>query len=316
MNPHERASGPARQDPSIEAGAIERIDPARDPRSLRRADAEARRAAQTVYDGPVILEAGAGTGKTTALVGRIVGWIMNRGWERGRTRAQQHNPSATSEDIARAVLDGVVAITFTEAAAAEMETGVGKVLRAIALDETPSHILPDNLPPERTERLLRAEALLGNLDRLQAHTIHGWCSRILNRFPLEAGLHPLLTVDADGSLRREIAEEVVEEYLHSGYTRQIDPALLRLARDGKGPGDLAQALVLLVEKGVDPPDLHDPLSRKRLEEFREELIELFDRIDPSIAAALHTISRRGNAQVFADWVEKVRNRLKPPCDIY
>ena len=276
---------------------------------LREADGQARRAAQTLFDGPFVLEAGAGTGKTTALVSRIVGWTMNRGWEKGRARAAQHHESPGADEIAMAVLDGVVAITFTEAAAAEMETGVGRTLSAIVRGEIPPYIVGDNLPDDPSERSRRAEALLGNLDRLQAHTIHGWCSRLLNRFPLEAGLHPRLTVDADGSLRRQVAEEVVEEHLHAAYTHEVEAPLLRLARDGKGPGDLAEALILLVEKGVKSDDLVGRMDEEHLSRYHRRLTELFARIEPEITAALSGLSRAPNAVAFATWVERVRSAL-------
>ena len=51
-----------------------------------RADAEARRLAQIVFDRPVVLEAGAGTGKTSVLVARVVNWCLGEGWERGWAR--------------------------------------------------------------------------------------------------------------------------------------------------------------------------------------------------------------------------------------
>ncbi|MFY9823780.1 MAG: UvrD-helicase domain-containing protein, partial [Thermoanaerobaculia bacterium] len=53
---------------------------------LRGQDREARRAAQTRFDRPLVLEAGAGTGKTTTLIGRLLAWTLGAGWERTARR--------------------------------------------------------------------------------------------------------------------------------------------------------------------------------------------------------------------------------------
>jgi ATP-dependent exoDNAse (exonuclease V) beta subunit len=63
------------------------------------ADTEARRRILTEFGTSFFVEAAAGTGKTSALVGRIVGLV--------RTGA--------------GTLDRVVAVTFTEKAAGEMK---------------------------------------------------------------------------------------------------------------------------------------------------------------------------------------------------
>ena len=48
----------------------------------------------------------------------------------------------------------------------------------------------------------RARALLGTLDHLAVRTIHAFCRGLLADHPLEAGVHPDLTIDADGQPRR------------------------------------------------------------------------------------------------------------------
>src|SRR5215208_5679965 len=94
-------------------------------------DRAARLAAQRIFDRPLLVEAGAGTGKTTTLVARVLAWSLGPGWERARERQSARGSGFSSpgapasgeeverERLAASVLRGVVAITFTEAAAAE-----------------------------------------------------------------------------------------------------------------------------------------------------------------------------------------------------
>ncbi|HXO43627.1 MAG TPA: UvrD-helicase domain-containing protein, partial [Thermoanaerobaculia bacterium] len=66
----------------------ERRPPPRDPPAadtaagLLASDRAARAAAQTRFDRPLVLEAGAGTGKTTTLIARLLAWCLGEGWER------------------------------------------------------------------------------------------------------------------------------------------------------------------------------------------------------------------------------------------
>ena len=99
----------------------------------RLSDAAARRLAQTEFDRPVAVEAGAGTGKTTVLVARILAWCLGRGWERAHAdEFDEVGPQVQPDAVANRVLDGLVAITFTEAAAAQMARryDLGQVIHA------------------------------------------------------------------------------------------------------------------------------------------------------------------------------------------
>ena len=108
------------------------------PSDLKRRDEEARRAAHAVFDRPLVVVAGAGTGKTTILVSRVLSWCLSPGWEEALQAIEEletdpSKPDSVSEAaVARRVLEGVVAITFTEAAAAEMANRVAETLAQIA----------------------------------------------------------------------------------------------------------------------------------------------------------------------------------------
>ncbi|HEX9944926.1 MAG TPA: UvrD-helicase domain-containing protein [Thermoanaerobaculia bacterium] len=247
---------------------------------LRQRDRDARRAAQTRFDAPLILQAGAGTGKTTTLIGRLLAWSLGAGWEQtvGRlaARAAAH-PSRREEvvpdRIAAEVLDRVVAITFTEAAAAEMAGRAARELTRLATGgEAPGWLEASLLPPP-PERSRRARALLGTLDRLAVRTIHAFCRGLLADHPLEAGVHPDLVIDADGRLVEDLVCETVEDALRDAYGDPGDPHLLTLASRGFGPPEIVEALTELLKRGGFSAAAlgEDPFAPERLRELRRRL---------------------------------------------
>ena len=259
------------------------LDPA--ARDALERDRAARLLAQTEFSRPLLVEAGAGTGKTTTLTARLLAWSLGPGWtaaaQRVREREAARRPLAgerepSPEAVAAETLSGVVAITFTEAAAAEMARRAGQALADLARTaghEPPPWLTPEALPPE-PERSRRSRALLGSLDHLVVRTIHAFCRSLLAAHPLEAGLHPELEVDADGARVEEIAREVVEDRLRSAYGAadggEGDPDLLALAERGIGPADLVEAAVALVQAGLPAAALETPaFAPERVRELRE-----------------------------------------------
>jgi ATP-dependent helicase/nuclease subunit A len=128
------------------------------------ADAEARRRILNDFGTTLFVEAAAGTGKTTALVGRIVALICN----------------------GVSTLERIVAVTFTEKAAGEMK------LRLRAEIERARNA--KDLTPERSERLVKA---LSHLELARIGTIHAFCGDLLRERPVEAGIDPLFEVAAE-----------------------------------------------------------------------------------------------------------------------
>jgi ATP-dependent helicase/nuclease subunit A len=128
------------------------------------------RAAGTL-EGPVLISAGAGTGKTRVLTERFVRAVVPDGVD-GWTPA---------------AVDELLTITFTEKAAGELVERIRSSLRSAGL------------PREARE-----------LDGAWISTIHGFCARILRRHALEAGLDPGFAV-AGETEAREMCEEAFEE---------------------------------------------------------------------------------------------------------
>ncbi len=266
-------------------------------RHLLDEDAEARRLAQTFFERPLVLEAGAGTGKTSALVARVVAWCLGPGWR----RRGEAGPAA--------VLGGVVAITFTDAAAAEMAERVGRALRELAAGSSPSGV-DLSLLPATPLREARAAALVSALDQLQVRTIHAFCRKILSTWPLSASLHPAFTVDADGALTDNIAEEVVRTAMAQAYGDPGEPAWLTLADAGYGPDTIMDAVRSLAARPDAASTLAEAaLSPERVAAFRGELV--------SAVAALQRACRglRGVKNVGArvlrtlDWLDRLEAEL-------
>jgi len=126
-------------------------------------DQAARERIRSDLDRTLFVEAGAGTGKTTALVGRVAELVIS-----GRVTAPRE----------------LAAITFTEAAAAELRDRVREQLERDA----------DRLDLDDEARA-RVRGVLADVDEITITTLHGFASRLLGEFPLEAGLPPGFEVE-------------------------------------------------------------------------------------------------------------------------
>lgn len=112
------------------------------------ADEDIRKRIREDFETTFLVEAGAGTGKTSALVDRIVGLV-----EAGRLQPAE-----------------LVAITFTEAAAAELRARVRERL-------------------EKSE-VADAQQAAAGLEAASISTIHAFAAALLRTYPLEAELPP------------------------------------------------------------------------------------------------------------------------------
>ena len=133
------------------------------------ADGEARRRIREDLDTTFVVEAAAGTGKTTELVARIVALLAS-----GRAR-----------------LDEIVAVTFTEKAAGEMKL---RLRAGIERSRT-----ADDASDEQRANLDRSLAML---EAARIGTIHSLCSDLLHEHPLEAEVDPMFEVGAEDETER------------------------------------------------------------------------------------------------------------------
>ena len=130
-------------------------------------DAPARLAALTNHDRTLLVEAGAGSGKTALIAGRIALLI-----------------------VAGVAPREIVAITFTEAAASELLERVERFVRALTDGHMPTELadaLPQGLTAAHREIL---EHGARSLDEITCTTIHGFCQQLVKPYPVEAGIDP------------------------------------------------------------------------------------------------------------------------------
>ena len=138
------------------------------------ADQKDRDAIESALDDTLVVEAAAGTGKTTELVRRIIRII----------------------ETGRAEVSGIVAVTFTEKAAGELKLRLREALEE-ARRKAASDVAGRDF--SRAHELARLDQALGRLEEAQISTIHGFCADLLRERPVEALVDPLFTVLTEGT---------------------------------------------------------------------------------------------------------------------
>ena len=136
--------------------------------SMRTKDSRQRGAALTRIASTMLVEAGAGTGKTSIMAGRIV-----------RLLASGVEPSR------------IAAVTFTELAASELQDRVRRFAAVVATGgKLPPDIagaFPGGVSAEEASSVATA---LSSLQEMTFGTIHSFCQRLLQPYPVEARMDP------------------------------------------------------------------------------------------------------------------------------
>ena len=209
------------------------------------ADVEARRRILTDFGTTLFVEAAAGTGKTSVLVGRIVALIC--------------------EGVS--TLDRIVAVTFTEKAAGEMK------LRLRAEIERARNA--EDVTPERSERLAKA---LSHLELARIGTIHAFCGDLLRERPVEAGIDPLFEVAADDQAM-DLMDRVFDTWFQNALAdppEGVRRILRRRSKSQKPRDALRNAATNLAEHRDFPTAWRrDPFNRNsEIDELIRRLTEL------------------------------------------
>jgi ATP-dependent exoDNAse (exonuclease V) beta subunit len=233
-------------------------------------DQPARRRALLDHGTTLLVEAGAGSGKTALMAGRVA-LLLAAG-------------IPTRE---------IVAITFTEAAASELRERIEGFVNRLARADIPDELeiaLPDGLSAEQSKAITAADE---TLDELTCTTIHGFCQQLVKPYPVEAGIDPGATI-IDPEAGDLAYQDLVKAWLSARFGRD---------RGAEGLGRLPP-LPALGEQDFFAELLADKPDRviQRIQETASFLRKTRTAsappgaIDPSVLDAL---SRE--IEVFAGW---------------
>ena len=221
------------------------------------ADQAQRDRIETDLEMNLLVEAGAGSGKTWSLLNRLVALI--------RTGTAQ--------------ISQIAAVTFTRKAAAELREGFQTRLES-AIAEARRGAGPGADAGE----MERLEAALSDIDRGFVGTIHAFCARLLRERPLEARLDPSFREvfgPEEERLRRQAWDRHLERLIADG-----DESLAVLRSVNLEPSTLYGPYEAVVEQPdvSFPADVHEAPDggalRTELEALLDEAVALMPAREP------------------------------------
>ncbi len=243
---------------------------------LSLSDDAARREAVAVRDRSLLVEAGAGSGKTAVLAGRIAMLLA-----------------------AGVAPRSIAAVTFTEFAASELLIRVRAFVSALAAGDIPVELrsaLPDGLSEEQRGNLARADAAL---DEMTCSTIHGFCQRLITPYPVEADIDPGASVmDRD---QAELAfAEIVDNWLREELAGEEGGLLAELVLHDP------DATIALIRTVLEHLRRHRELAPYELQDldrlaagFREAVDGFATFLDEAEAKEPETVAIAGRFQELA-----------------
>jgi ATP-dependent helicase/nuclease subunit A len=190
----------------------------------RAIDRESRRIIREELQTNLLVEAGAGSGKTQMLAERMAAGVAS-----GDYQIQQ-----------------MAAVTFTRKAASELR---GRFHLALEASISPGS---RGFRPQPEEQA-RVRGALSNLERFFAGTIHSFCARLLRERPVESGVSPGFT-ELDEPQDEELRNRAWRDFI-AGLRSAGDGQMLELLETGVRPKDLesAFATICLNEDVEFPP---------------------------------------------------------------
>jgi|GEM_PF-309594 len=241
-------------------------------------------AAAHTLDRHLSVTAGPGAGKTTVLVERYLEILRTR----------------------KVSVDNVVAITFTNRAANEMRervrTEIDKLLRGASGDERRTWL--------RHKRALEGAVIT---------TIHGFCSRLLHEFPVEANIDPqfvLLDEHQAMMLLEAVVDETLSDAIHHGNEK-----IVQLAQGVGGRGTLAALLVDFYLNyrggGLSLAEIKERTLANHLgkQEYAAALRELDTRVAEVLAVSVRTpVARQKRDKFAAAWPALRAILAQPPSE--
>lgn len=191
-------------------------------------DQDDRTRIRTHLDTTLVVEAAAGTGKTTELIARMVNTLA----------------------AGRARIGEIVAVTFTEKAAGELKLRLREEIERAREHHT------------GTARL-RLEDALAHLEDAHVSTIHGFCADMLRERPVEADVDPRFEVLLE-PVANQLLDGVVDQWLQDTLeapTEGVRRILRRAYRDDDGEAGPRAALRKAVRSLAEWRDFATPWRR-------------------------------------------------------
>jgi exodeoxyribonuclease V beta subunit len=186
-------------------------------------------------DAPTLVEASAGTGKTHAITTYFVRGILELGLQPEQILVVTYTNAATAELRTRArdrIAQALVMLDSSD--------GRGDALREV-VDAAAERL-------GRSEVELRLRNAIGKMDQAAILTIHGFCQRLLQDYPLEFGIDFDLEVSEDaGSLNAELAVDFWVSELYD----QGEWLLEALKKAKVGPDHLAALASVAAMRGAE-----------------------------------------------------------------
>src|SRR4029079_12170703 len=188
-----------------------------------RTDEESRRVIREELLTNILVEAGAGSGKTEMLAQRMAAGVATRAYQ----------------------VEHMAAVTFTRKAASELRGRFHLALEQRLTGGSRGFRL-------QAEEGVRVRAALSNLERFFAGTIHSFCARLLRERPVESGVSPGFTeLDEvqDEELRNRAWRDFIANMRSAG-----DAEMLELLDTGVKPNDLYSAFATIcINEDVEFP---------------------------------------------------------------
>src|ERR1017187_3527960 len=230
-------------------------------------DTKHRRRALTDHSTTLLVEAGAGTGKTSLLAGRVA-LLLASG-------VQPRN---------------VAAITFTELAASELLQRIQEYVRELVSGDVPEPLqiavaedfaegeseplslaasTAEGLTDKQMESLSSAAAAL---DELPCTTIHGFCQRLTTPYPIEANVDPGAVMMDEGEAdlnHKTLLRQWLRNRLEGPQAE--DPLAELLVIEGEQGLRLIEQLVEARRARRTARAPQPKLSQKHIDEFRKSV---------------------------------------------
>lgn len=191
-------------------------------------DVLARKAALADHERSLLVEAGAGSGKTALMAGRVALLL-----------AAGIHPN------------GIVAVTFTEAAASELLERIDRCVQTLLSGNVPielSETLPTGLTAEQRKNLERGATAL---DEITCTTIHGFCQQLIKPYPVETGIDPGAAI-IDPAAAELAYHDLMEAWLSARFGRDRGAEGLGRIPAMAGAGGEDDFFAELLFKATDP----------------------------------------------------------------